>query len=424
MVRVYFEVHGCAMSRADAEIMMALLREAGHEVVPSPEESDVAVLVTCNVKKPTEDRMVFLARKLSSSRPLVAAGCMVVTQPYLLRPYASAMVGPHSLDSIARAVRAAASGRRFVDASPRPLPKASMPRVRTSRVTAIVPIAEGCLGSCTYCIVRLARGRLRSFPPGEVVSAVRRALSDGAVEIFLTAQDTGVYGRDIGSSLPGLLRAVSSIGGSFRVRVGMATPSSVAGILRNLLEAYSDERVYKFFHLPVQSGSDSVLRDMGRPYTASQFRRLVREIRSAYEDSTLATDVIVGFPTEGEEDFEATLRLLEDVKPDVVNLSRYAPRPGTPAWGLGSLPPEVVKRRSREAHELITQIKLERNERYVGREARALVVEEGRGARPQARTDSYRPVVVEGDVKLGRFYEVLIEEARSHYLVGRAIREL
>ncbi len=409
------------MNRSDSQIMESLLKKAGWIEVDRPEEADVLILNTCNVKTPTEQRMIHRARVLSKYGPLIAAGCMAKSQPELLRPFSKVLIAPRSINSIVEAALLAIEGRKGEFLDWRRLDKASYARDPLGLI-GIVPIAEGCLGSCTYCITKLARGGLTSFPKDSILDRVRDFLRKGAVEIWLTAEDTGVYGWDVGTDLPDLLRDVISIEGEFRIRVGMMTPSSALKIADRLLDSLESPKIYKFFHLPVQSGSNRILRLMGRDYTAEDFVSLVKLIRGRYEDSTISTDVIVGFPGETEEDFNQTLRLLEEVQPDVVNLSRFGPRPKTKAALLPQLPVNVIKRRSKEAAELIEEIKEKRNERFLGREFVVLASE----ATPkgiQGRTPSYKPVAL-GEVDLGYFYDVVVEDFRGNYLIGRVIRRL
>ena len=363
------------MNRSDSQIMAILLKGAGWEEVNSPERADVIILNTCNVKTPTEQRMVHRARVLSKFAPLVAAGCMAKSQTELLEPYAIALVAPRAIGRIVEAAEAAAEGKRVRFLDWEFMDKAAIERPPIGLV-GIVPIAEGCLGSCKYCITKFARGGLTSFKPENIMERIISMLKLGAVEIWLTAEDTGVYGWDIDTDLPSLLSRIDFLPGDFRVRIGMMTPDAALRIKERLKEILASSRkLYRFLHLPVQSGSDRVLRLMGRRYTSSEFIELVRELRMAVRDLTIATDVIVGYPGEDEDDFQRTLRLLETVEPDIVNLSRFGPRPGTPAAQMLQLPVNVVKKRSREAMEIIERIKLSRNEKYLGREVRVLASE-------------------------------------------------
>ncbi|RLG41821.1 MAG: hypothetical protein DRN78_03855 [Thermoproteota archaeon] len=420
-MRFYLETHGCAMNRSDSQIIESILRRAGWDKVQEPEEADVLILNTCNVKTPTEQRMVHRAKVLSSYGPLVAAGCMAVSQPELLRPYSKVLVGPRAINNILEAVKLAYNGKKGEFLENEAIDKAALDR-EPQGLIGIVPIAEGCLGSCTYCITRIARGRLTSFPPESILKRVRSFLEKGAIEIWLTGEDTGVYGLDLGTNLPSLLREVSSIEGEFRIRVGMMTPDSALKIKDDLLKAFKHDKIYKFFHIPVQSGSDHILKLMGRRYTAKQFIDLIGDIRRNFEWVSVSTDIIVGFPGETDEDFELTLKLLEIVEPDIVNLSKFGPRPKTPAALFKQLPRDLIKRRSKEAMKIIEEIKERRNSRYLGKEFIVLVSEKTEKG-IQGRTSCYKPVALR-KAELGFFYRVEIVDFRGNYLIGEITEKL
>ena len=413
------------MNKSDSEIMAGLLDEEGFKRTTSPETADVIILNTCNVKKPTEHKMLHRAHKLSSlEKPLIIAGCMAKSQTDSLRSYASALIGPKSIGKIVEVVRLVLGGGDGIELiRGGSIQKALLPRVSHSRVSAIIPIEEGCLGNCTYCITRFARGTLQSYPPDDVMLALRKAVARGFKEVFLTGQDLGVYGWDIGTDLADLLRRLPRLSGAFRVRVGMLNPAGVTEFLGKLLDSFSDQRVYKFFHVPVQSGSDRLLLLMLRRYSSEQFERMVQSMRQRYPLSTVATDVIVGFPTETEEDFEATIGLIERTKPEVINLSKFGVRPGTRAASMPKLPSSTIRRRSKIMSRVCVEVKKKRNEELVGREFTVLITERLKKGF-QGRTDFYRPVAIAEEVELGDFYEVEITEARSNYLVGTVLSKI
>ncbi|RLG48728.1 MAG: hypothetical protein DRN92_00400 [Thermoproteota archaeon] len=423
--RIYLETHGCTMNRADSEAMLRILKESGFERTNFPEEADLIILNTCNVKQPTEQRMLSRTRALSLlNKPLIITGCMAATQPALLRRYAAALIGPKSIGVIADVAKKVLEGKKGIEVvEDLSLNKAEMGRIPLSKVSAVIPVAEGCLGQCTYCITRFARGRLRSYPPDSILRAIRSRINEGFKEVYLTAQDLGVYGWDIGTNIAKLLMAIRGIEGEFRVRVGMMNPCGVKTMVDELLESFSDIRIYKFFHIPVQSGSDRVLRLMKRGYGVKDFLEIVRCIRERYPISTIATDVIIGFPGETEDDFEQTLSLIREVKPEVVNISKFGPRPGTEAAEMKKLPTKIIKERSKIVSELCAEMKLKRNEQLVGKEFNVLVTEKYK-EKAQGRTDFYRPVLLEQEVELGSFYRVEIVDARSNYLIGRVIELL
>jgi tRNA A37 methylthiotransferase MiaB len=205
----------------------------------------------------------------------------------------------------------------------------------------------------------------------------------------------------------------------------MMNPLYVYPVRERLAETYLSPRIFKFLHLPVQSGSNMVLRDMGRGYTVEVFKRIVEEFRSRMPELTLSTDIIVGYPTEDEGDFEETIKLVEEVRPDMINISRFFARPGTPSEKLKPLDPRLVNERSRILSDVARRIALENGERWIGWSGYALVDEIGEGGEPIARNIYYRPIAVEnarGDEVFGRIAEVEVEDAKPYCLIARLKR--
>ncbi len=195
----------------------------------------------------------------------------------------------------------------------------------------VVQIASGCVGSCSYCITRRARGAIASEPIDAVLDAVGRLVADGAKEIQLTGQDVSAWGIDRGERLPDLLREIVTVPGRYRLRLGMMNPATVFPILDDLAEAYAGEKIFRFLHLPVQSGSDTVLGRMQRGYRAADVLAIVRRFRERYPDMIISSDFIAGFPGETDADFQQSLDLLREAAFAKVNITRYSRRPGTPA---------------------------------------------------------------------------------------------
>ncbi|MEM0329622.1 MAG: tRNA (N(6)-L-threonylcarbamoyladenosine(37)-C(2))-methylthiotransferase [Nitrososphaerota archaeon] len=424
-MRIYWEVYGCAANVADAEIAIGILRGRGHEVVPRPEDADVIVIFTCAVKKPTSDRMFYrISRLRELGKRIIVAGCMPIGEPGKVKLAApdAVMIGPRSITRIWEAVERGISILDEVDDV-----KLGLPRSRRSPVVAIVPVSEGCAWRlCSFCIVARIRGAFRSYPLELVLGEVRRFLEEGAREIWLTSQDMGSYGIESGRSmLPELLKAVSSIEGLFFIRVGMMNPLYIYPVREKLAEAYLHPRIFKFLHLPVQSGSNRVLRSMMRGYTVEAFKKIVEEFRRRIPELTLSTDIIVGYPAEDEEDFEETIKLVEEVKPDMINISRFFARPGTPSERLKPLDPRLINERSRILSEVARRVALEKNEGWVGWSGYAIVDEIGERGEAIARNIYYRPIVIadaRGEDILGRIVEVEVEDARPYCLMARLRR--
>ncbi len=427
MKLVYAENYGCAANKFDFEIMLGILKAGGYILSSDPTNTDVILINTCGVKKPTEDRIIQRIRRLSRlNKPLIISGCLPRINPEAIRkaaPNFAAMLDPRSVDRVADAVRYALNGGKrkifFSDAVP---PKLEQPMLRLSEVIEVIAISEGCLGDCAYCCVRFARGSLHSFPQEDIVKKVKRAVSEGFREVWLTSQDSGAYGIDINTNLAELLNECSKIPGKFMIRVGMMNPNHALRILPELIEAFKNEKVFNFLHLPVQSGDNDVLKRMNRRYTVEDFKKVVEAFRREIPDLTLSTDIICGFPGEDSEAFENTINLLKEVKPDIVNVSRFFPRPGTPAEKMEQLDVKLVKSRSRRVSEVARSISLERNRRWIGWEGEVLIDEKGKGYSWIGRNFAYKPIVVKSRENLiGRFLKVRVVKAFSTYLEAEII---
>jgi len=276
--------------------------------------------------------------------------------------------------------------------------------------------------SCSYCITHFARGKLKSSQVESVISDIHSALDQGCREIQLTAQDTASYGLDIGTNLGELLKEISKIDGKFRVRVGMMNPSEAQKILPTILSSYNDLKIYKFVHLPVQSGDDEILKKMNREYTVEQFIDILNKFREKYPDVTVSTDIIVGFPTETEEQFNKTVELIENVRPDIVNITRFSARPLTKAKVMkGRIPTEKVKERSKFLTDLCKKISNEKNREHVGKTYNVLVTEKGKNQTFAGRAKNYKQVVIKEKVKIGDFVKVKIVGSADTYLLGKLI---
>ncbi|ADC65022.1 MiaB-like tRNA modifying enzyme [Ferroglobus placidus DSM 10642] len=418
-MKVYIETYGCTMNQADSDIMRGLLSRE-YAFADSAEEADVVIVNTCGVIGFTERKILRRIEEIKGmGKKVIAAGCLARIARKRLK-IADALVSPDNVHRINEAVKAVLNGERVEIINVSRVDKAEISGVKCrlkENAIAIVSISEGCLGNCSYCATKIARGRLRSFSIEKIVEEVKKVVEMGYKEIQLTSQDTGAYGKDKGYRLPDLLEKISEIEGDFRVRVGMMNPQHAMEILDDLIEAFKSEKIYKFLHLPVQSGDNKVLMDMRRGHTVEDFEEVVSAFRKAFDDVLLSTDVIVGFPTESEESFEKTVELIKRVKPDIVNITRFSPREGTLAAKLKDIPDWIKKERSRKLTKICEEIGLENNLKFVGKKLRVLVTKRGKNETLLARADSYRPVVLE-EGTIGEFYRAKVVDAKFNYLVG------
>ncbi|HML02999.1 MAG TPA: tRNA (N(6)-L-threonylcarbamoyladenosine(37)-C(2))-methylthiotransferase [Candidatus Bathyarchaeia archaeon] len=434
MSSVFVRSFGCSSNAVDGEVMAGCLRSRGFVLVPTVEEADVVIYNTCGVKMPTEDRMIHLLRQVPADKRLIVAGCLpLIHLSRLSREVRfDALVGPASGEQIVDVVGRVLNGEKYVALmdSLCSKPSLNLPRVNVNPLVRIVPIAYGCVGECSYCCVRFARGRLRSFGPTEVAEYVSKNLREGAKEFWLTGQDVASYGLDLGVDIVDLLRKVCCVDavGEFWIRVGMSTPN----LLRPLVKAFGDfltdhegcGRVFEFLHVPIQSGDDGILTLMRRRYSVDDFKQVISAFRRVMPRVTIATDVIVGFPGESEQAFGNTIQLLKEVKPDIVNVSKFFARPGTEAERMkGKVELGELKRRSEIIARLAREIGLEKNKAWVGWSGQILIEEKGeKRSSWVGRNFAYKPIVVRcNEDLLGRFLNVRVVEAHQSHLLGKVI---
>jgi len=463
MARYHIETYGCTSNRGESREIERALRDGGHRPVGSPAEADVAILNTCTVVEKTERNMLRRAKELEAeTADLVVTGCMALAQgeqfreegvdarvlhwdevPAAVRngecPTPDASASPAVGDAVradgASAVDGAGTVRGDVadatgtagDAAGAGGPSAGDPEPILDGVVGILPIARGCMSDCSYCITKQATGKIDSPPVEANVEKARALVHAGAKELRVTGQDTGVYGWDTGErKLPELLDRICAIDGDFRVRVGMANPKGVHGIREDLAAVFADnEKLYDFLHVPVQSGSDDVLGDMRRQHQVREFREVVATFDDALGEWTLATDFIVGFPTETDADHERSLDLLREARPEKINITRFSKRPGTDAADLKGLGGTKKKERSKEMSDLKMELMTETYDAMVGERREVLVVEPGTGDSVKCRDSAYRQVIVqnatEHGLEPGDFVEAEVTSHQTVYAFGEPV---
>ncbi len=419
MAKIFVEAYGCSASFADSEMISGLILNGGHTLATNPSESDLNLIVTCSVKDTTANKMMHRIKSLKT-KPLIVAGCLPKAEQSNVEKFVenASLLGPNSLGKTLEVINSTLKGKKLVALEDTDLSKVGLPKVRLNATVGIVEIASGCMSECTFCQTKLAKGDLSSYRLGDIVRQVQTEIKEGCKEVWLTSTDNGCYGFDIGTDLPTLINAVSEIPRDFMIRVGMMNPMYMSRIKQNLIDSYDNEKVFKFLHIPVQSGSNKVLNDMKRGHTSETFREIVKKTRERFQNFTISTDIIVGFPSETEEDFQKTITMLDETKPDVVNLSKYSPRPGTDAAELKQIDASEIKRRSKIIFEQINKISLESNKKWIGWKGKVLFdenTEEG----IKGRNYAYKPIAVHEDVNIGDSYIVEIIDATRKRLIGK-----
>jgi MiaB-like tRNA modifying enzyme len=397
-VNVYIETYGCRYNFGDTAKLIEILKHKGCTVVNSAEEAEAVIINTCTVVGPTERRML---RRLSHFRDcnLFVMGCMpAVQKEAIFAVCAPAIISSDVIHEAYRSLRTVPDGG-----------------------VAIVQVAQGCAGRCTYCLTRVARGPLKSFTEDEILAEIAMHVQAGTPEIQITAQDVSSWGWDIGKSLPGLICAIDSLPGRFMIRIGMMNPATVKGILGDLIEAFAGDHILKFLHLPVQSGSDPVLDRMGRGYTVADFEEIVTAFRHRYPKITLATDMIAGFCGETEKDFSDSLDLIERVHPNKVNVTRYSPRPFTPISSEKDFPDWVKKDRSRSMHTRAEKIYASVNKGYLEKQVPFVVTETLKKGSVMARSPNYLGIVINEDLPVGYAGQVILKKDRKYFFIGERV---
>ena len=409
-MRYFVESYGCTMNFGEGEQLSKKMESLGHTRVNSPDEADIVILNTCTVVDTTEKKMIHRMGELKQEgKEIIVTGCMAKVQPkrISIRLPESMIIPPDQYDLFSGKVESAFG---------------CAPCTETYEfgASAILPIAQGCLGNCSYCITRFARGVLKSYQEDELLNEFKSMLDSGVKEILVTAQDTACYGRDIDTDLPTLLRRFLEFEGEYRIRIGMMNPNNLDRILDDLMDVMEDERVYRFLHIPVQSGSNSVLERMRRHYTVDRFMGIVNRLRERYPDISIATDLITGFPGETDRDHEKSIKLIKDLHADTVNITRFSVRPGTDAATMkNQIHGNISKERSTELTETKMSVEGDINSTLIGQRYRALVTENGRPGTMIARNRNYRPIGIEADIPIGTFIDVEITGSAPTHLVGR-----
>ncbi|WP_400152370.1 tRNA (N(6)-L-threonylcarbamoyladenosine(37)-C(2))-methylthiotransferase [Candidatus Methanarcanum hacksteinii] len=411
-MRYFVESYGCTMNFGEGEQLSKKMESLGHTRVDSPDEADIVILNTCTVVDTTEKKMIHRMGELKQEgKEIIVTGCMAKVQPkrISIRLPESMIIPPDQYDLFSGKVESAFG---------------CAPCTETYEfgASAILPIAQGCLGNCSYCITRFARGVLKSYQEDELLNEFKSMLDSGVKEILVTAQDTACYGRDIDTDLPTLLRRFLEFEGEYRIRIGMMNPNNLDRILDDLMDVMEDERVYRFLHIPVQSGSNSVLEKMRRHYTVDRFMGIVNRLRERYPDISIATDLITGFPGETERDHEKSIKLIKDLHADTVNITRFSVRPGTDAATMkNQIHGNISKERSTELTETKMSVEGDINSTLIGQRYKALVTENGRPGTMIARNRNYRPIGIEADIPIGTFVDVEITGSAPTHLVGRIV---
>jgi threonylcarbamoyladenosine tRNA methylthiotransferase CDKAL1 len=452
VAKVFVKTWGCAHNNSDGEYMAGLLSEYGYDVViedADAKDAHVWVLNSCTVKGPAEAHFVTsILEAQKSGKRVIVAGCVPQAwgssksgKDAERRANAQdlSVIGVQQIDRVVEVVEETLAGNTVRLMGTKFAPKdanstsgkskvklggaqLSLPKIRRNPLVEIVPISTGCLNACTYCKTKHARGHLGSYSIEEIVDRIKQVVAEGVLEIWLTSEDTGAYGIDIGTDITQLLwRILEVLPEPVMLRMGMTNPPYIKRHAEEMAKIYHHPRIYSYLHMPIQSASDAVLEAMKREYSRRDFEEIVDQLKSAVPNLNVATDLIVGFPEETDEDYRHTWDLVQKYQFSVLFINQFYPRPGTPAAKMKRVNTQHVKERTRELSAWFKNFMP-----YDGRvgEIHSILVTEMApdGIRVAGRTKAYEMVLVDSDIPLdrlmGRVVEVKITETGKFFLKG------
>ncbi|NXC82235.1 CDKAL methylthiotransferase, partial [Cercotrichas coryphoeus] len=430
--KIWIRTWGCSHNNSDGEYMAGQLAAYGYKITDNSAEADLWLLNSCTVKNPAEDHFRNSIKKAQEGKKkVVLAGCVPQAQPRQEYLKGLSIIGVQQIDRVVEVVEETIkghsvrllgqkkdNGKRLGGA------RLDLPKIRKNPLIEIISINTGCLNACTYCKTKHARGDLASYPIEELVDRAKQSFQEGVCEIWLTSEDTGAYGRDIGTDLPTLLwKLVEVIPEGAMLRLGMTNPPYILEHLEEMAKILNHPRVYAFLHIPVQSASDSVLMDMKREYCVADFKQVVDFLKEKVPGITIATDIICGFPGETDEDFQETMKLVELYRFPSLFINQFYPRPGTPAAKMPQVPAAVKKQRTKDLSQLFHSYNP--YDHKVGERQRVLVTEESFDSNYYvAHNPFYEQVLVPKDpLLMGKMVEVNIYEAGKHFMKGQPVSD-
>lgn len=447
MSNIYLKTFGCSFNQLDSELMAGKLKQANFNIVNEPKQADLILINSCTVKNLSETKFFSDIKKFQKEgKKLMLTGCITQAEESYLQTKLKgiSVIGTNDLDKVVHVANqtllnnpiqmVSKLGRKRENEDNR-LQKEQMrllsPKLRENPIIEIIPINEGCLNTCSFCKTKQARGQLFSYSIDSIKASMQKAVEQGAKEIYLTSQDTGCYGFDIGTNLPTLLKELLTIKGDYKIRIGMGNPNHFKKIIDEVLDIMlNDTRIYRFLHIPMQAGSNRILDDMKRMYKIEEFEDIVFRAKIKIPNITLANDIIVAFGNETDEEFKETINILQKVRTNVLNFSRFWLRPGTPAETMYKkeefIKGDESKKRAAILKNEFEKIAEENNSNWLNWKGKVLIYNYGKeGTNTKlARNLYYKNIIIEdpeNKLELGDEIEIEIFESNWKHFVAKIV---
>ncbi len=431
----YIETYGCTSNKADSYIISNVLRKSNYNET-TLENAQFIIINTCAVKEQTENKVKARLEKLHSQyhrnpkKYIIVAGCLPYIAPNYIGiikkiiPSFAAVIGLNNIVDLPEVFQEIKGGKKnIILKSGKSLDKAHYYIDHyPGKITGIIPISEGCLGSCTYCCVKNARGKLHCYDPKSIVQNVIYQLDQGIKQIYLTSQDCSIYQYN-GTTLSDLVERIANLDYEFFLRIGMINPKFLINQTNQLVSIFNHKKVYQFLHIPIQSGSSDILKRMQRKYLISDIIDKIDLIREEFKNLTISTDIICGFPGETEYEFHRTINFIKWLKPEILNISKFTPRPGTKAKQMEQLDSKIIKERSTRLSGIFRNSLSDMNKKWKDWKGEVLIVHEGTEINQAfGRNFAYKNVFIENfDGEFGKIVKVKIERIDRFNLFGKVI---
>ncbi len=431
----YIETYGCTSNKADSYIISNALKNANY-IETSLNTAQFIIINTCAVKEQTENKMKTRLKNLhrryneDPNKHIIIAGCLPHIAPNYIKvikeiiPSFSAIIGLNNIIDLPELLQEIKNRKKnLIIRSNKQIDKAIYKIDHTpGKITGITPISEGCLGSCTYCCVKNARGKLNCYDPDIIVENAKCQLEQGIKQIYLTSQDCSIY-QNNGVTLEKLVSNIVHLDYEFFLRIGMINPSFFITNTSQLISIFKQKKVYQFLHIPIQSGSNEILKRMKRKYLMSEIIDDIDTIRKEFKDLTISTDIICGFPGETEYDFNRTINFIKWLKPEILNISKFTARPGTKAKNMEQLDNRLIKERSKRLSKIYRNSLSDMNKKWEDWSGKVLVLHKGiESAQAFGRNFAYKNVFIDNyEGKYGEFIDAKIYKIDGFNLFGKVI---
>ena len=430
--KLYIETLGCQMNKSDSERIKGIMSHFGY-IETEEDDADFLIVNTCSIRKLSEDKAYSklgnwgARKKRGEDIKIGICGCVAQQEKEnLLKkfPYIDLIFGTHNIYELPNLLK---EEGRICAITNKPVEEKEYNIIRTKGINAWLPIMEGCNNFCTYCVVPYTRGRERSRTIENIIKEAKEILSKGYKEITLLGQNVDSWGKDLKSGLDfaDVLYELDKLEGDFRIRFTTSYPTDITDKVINAVK--NGKKICECFHIPMQSGNDRILKIMNRRYNVEEYTKIVRHIQNEIDNVTVTSDFIAGFPSETEEEFQDTIKMIKELSLDYSNTAAYSPRPNTPAGKMVDkfIPDDIKKRRLSELNEAVKEASFNSNKKYTGKILEVLVEKEkfeNNKRILEGRLRNNKVVHFESDkYKVGDFVSVKLNKASTWCLFGEEI---